>query len=64
MTTWNKTGTVVGSFSQADLIDLIEDSTNNAKRRQFAVWLSMLKETDCLVVSLPYKGSQKPTVEE
>jgi len=64
MTTWNKTGLVVGTLSRVDLINLIRDSEEPILREHFATWITLLEGADEFVISLPYKGKQNPTVEE
>lgn len=61
---WNKTGTIVGRLSRSDLVYLIRDSERPEMRERLAMWLTILEGSDEFVVSCPYKGDKKPTVEE
>ena len=61
---WNKTGTIVGRISRSDLVYLIRDSCKPEMRERFARWIVLLEGDEEFVVSLPYTGEEKPTIEE
>ena len=65
MATWNKTGTILGRLTSADLKAILEDVRGREIRRRLLNWFEMAVEFDNdLLVSLPYEGKSKPTVEE
>lgn len=64
--TWNKTGLVVGSLDRDRLFDVILHCKDVEFREKVLIWLEWITEhnEDHLVVSVPYHGKGKPTVEE